>query len=139
MPLIREALNNGRSVRFHPKGTSMLPMLREGKDTVTLSPVPEKLRKFDLPLYQRDNGKYVLHRIIRAEDTYTMMGDNQFIPEPGIRHDQIIGVVTAFSRGQREYPVTYPAYRLYCGVWHASRPLRHLARRVINKLRRMLS
>lgn len=139
MPLIREALSRGQSVRFSPRGTSMLPMLREGVDTVTLSPPPEKLRKFDLPLYWRSSEKYILHRVIQAGETYTMMGDNQFVPEPGIRRDQIIALVTAFSRSGREIPVTNPAYRAYCALWHYSRPLRHFARRAINKLRRILS
>ena len=52
-PIIREQIASGKSVRISPKGVSMLPMIREGKDSVTLSPVPEKLRKYDLPFYQR--------------------------------------------------------------------------------------
>ena len=60
MPLIREELSAGKSVRFSPRGVSMLPMLRPGMDTVTISPPPEKLKKYDLPLYRRDNGKYII-------------------------------------------------------------------------------
>ena len=56
VPLFQEQLEMGRSVRFAPRGVSMLPMLRPGLDTVVLSPAPERLKKFDLPLYQRDNG-----------------------------------------------------------------------------------
>ena len=58
MPLIRERLAAGESVRFSPHGTSMLPMLKDGRDQVILSPLPEKLKKYDLPLYQRKNGQY---------------------------------------------------------------------------------
>ena len=71
MPLLREQLDVGQQVRFSPRGTSMLPMLRPGIDSVVLRPLPEKLKKYDLPLYQRKNGQYVLHRVICAEDTYT--------------------------------------------------------------------
>ena len=71
MPLFRQTLAEGRSVCFAPRGVSMLPMLRQGMDTVTISPIEGKLKKYDLPLYQRDNGKYVLHRVIRVADTYT--------------------------------------------------------------------
>ena len=78
MPLIKERLAAGQSVRFSPKGTSMLPMLRQGIDSVVLSPLPKRLGKYDLPLYQRDNGQFVLHRIVAAEDSYTCIGDNQF-------------------------------------------------------------
>ena len=56
MPLIRERLDAGQRVKFSPRGVSMLPMLRQGIDTVTLSPLPEKLKKYDLPLYRRTDG-----------------------------------------------------------------------------------
>jgi hypothetical protein len=138
MPLIREGLENGKKVRFSPKGTSMLPMLRQGVDSVVLSPVPEKLKKYDLPLYQRSSGQFVLHRIVDAGETYTCIGDNQFEPEPGLHHEQMLALVTAFTRGDRLIPVTAPGYRLYCRFWHYSRPARHLWRRGKAWLRRRL-
>ena len=138
MPLIREQLAAGRTVRFSPRGTSMLPMLRQGIDKVVLSPLPEKLKKYDLPLYQRENGQYVLHRVIHVGETYTCMGDNQFDPEPGLCHGQMIALVTAFTRGSKEIPVTAWHYRLYCCLWHCSRPLRRFCRRGIHFLRRHL-
>ena len=138
MPLMRESLAAGRSVRFYPRGVSMLPMLRQGVDSVRLSPITAPLRKYDIPFYQRDDGKYVLHRIIGAGPRYTCMGDNQFVPEPGLRQDQMIAVVTAFYRGDREIPVTAWGYRFYCRIWHYSRPLRHFLRRGKNWLRRHL-
>ena len=129
MPLIRESLAAGRSVRFSPRGVSMLPMLRQGRDTVRISPAPERLRKYDIPLYQRKNGQYVLHRVVKAGQTYTCAGDNQFVLEHGIAHDQVIGVVTAFCRDGREIPVDALGYRIYCRFWHGTRSLRRLWRR----------
>ena len=138
MPLIRESLQAGQSVRFLPQGTSMLPMIRQGRDSVVLSPISGELKKYDIPLYQRDNGKYVLHRIIHAGDCYTCMGDHQFRPEPGLRQDQMIAVVTAFYRGEKKYPVSHPGYRIYCRLWHYSRPLRRFWKRGMGWLRRKL-
>lgn len=138
IPLIRECLQAGKSVRFSPKGISMLPMLRQGVDSVVLSPVPEKLRRFDLPLYRRENGKIILHRIVEAGQTYTCMGDNQFTPERGVRADQMIGLVTAFYRGDTLHSVTEPGYRLYCRVWYHTRYLRQFARRCVRWLKRCL-
>lgn len=77
----------------------MLPMLRQGVDSVVLFPLPEKLKKYDLPLYQRDNGQYVLHRVVKSGASYTCIGDNQFDYETGLRHVQMIALVTAFYRG----------------------------------------
>lgn len=136
MPLFREQLEAGKTVKFSPRGISMLPMLRQGMDSVVLSPLPEKLCKYDLPLYRRDNGKYVLHRIVEVGETYTCVGDNQFEREENLRHDQMIAVVSAFTRGNREYSADHPGYRLYCRFWHHSRPLRHFWRRAKGWIKR---
>ena len=138
MPLIRESLDAGKNVRFNPRGISMLPMLRQGMDSVILSPLPQKLKKYDLPLYQRENGQFVLHRIVKAGETYTCVGDNQYILEHGVTHDQMIALVTAFTRGEREYSVTDWRYRLYCVLWHRIRPIYCFLRRAYRWLRRHL-
>lgn len=124
LPKMQEVLARGDMVRFMPNGTSMLPMLRQGVDSVTLSPVPKKLRKYDLPLYRRDNGQFVIHRIVKAGETYTCVGDGQFDLEHGLRRDQMIALVTSFSRGEKEISVTALRYRIYCRLWHWSRPIR---------------
>ena len=116
----------------------MLPMLRQGIDSVVLSPVPEKLKKYDLPLYQWDDGKYILHRIVAVGDSYTCIGDNQFVEETGVRQDQMIALVTGFYRKEKYHRVTEPGYLLYCRFWHYSRPIRHFVRRGIGWLRRKL-
>ncbi len=138
MPLIRERLVAGQSVRFYPRGVSMLPMLRQDIDSVVISPVAKRLRKYDIALYQRENGKYVLHRIIQAGETYTCIGDNQFDSELGVTHSQMLAVVTGFYRRERFWRVTNPGYRGYCFLWHNTRLLRKLYRRGMGWLRRKL-
>lgn len=136
MPLIKESLSLGRNITFTPRGISMLPMLRNGEDTVTLSPLPQALKKYDIILYKRDNGKYVLHRIIKTGDTYTCIGDNQFVKELGVESRQIVGVVTRFTRCGKEYSVTDFGYRLYCRFWHYSRFLRRCVRAIWRRVSR---
>lgn len=136
LPLIEEQLAAGKCVKFKPRGVSMLPMLRQGIDSVVLSPVPGKLKKYDLPLYRRKSGQFVLHRIVKAGETYTCIGDNQFDYEPGLKHEQMIGLVTSFYRGEKEIPVASFGYRVYCRVWHYSRPVRRFWRRGIGWLKR---
>ena len=139
LPLIQERLAAGKRVKFMPKGVSMMPMLRQGIDSVVLSPVPKKLKKYDLPLYRRKNGQFVLHRVVKVGQTYTCIGDNQFIYEPGLEHAQMVGVVTSFYRGKKEVPVTALSYRIYCRLWHIGRPLRRFWRRCKGWLKRHLS
>ena len=136
MPLIIERLAAGHNVKLSPQGISMLPMLRQGIDSVVFSPLPEKLKKYDLPLYRRKNGKYILHRIVKVGDTYTCIGDNQFEPEPGLEYDQMIALVTAFYRGDKPHSVNELGYKMYCRFWHYTRGLRHFWRRGIGWLRR---
>ena len=138
MPLIRQTLAEGRSIAIGPKGTSMLPLIRQGIDFVELSPLPGKLKKYDLPLYQRDSGQYVLHRIVKAGDTYTCIGDNQYDLEKGVRQDQLIALATAIYRGEKRIPVTAFSYRVYCRYWHWTRKIRFLWRRGKAFLRRKL-
>ncbi len=103
-PLLRSTLAKGGAFRFIPRGTSMLPTIVGGRDMVELSPLPERLRKFQIVLYKRDNGAFVLHRIVRIKgDTFTMRGDHQYVNEPGIRREQLLGIVTR---------VTTPAGRI---------------------------
>ena len=124
MPLIREQLERGKTVTFAPRGVSMLPLLRQGKDAVVLSPVESILNKNDIILYRRDNGRYILHRIVEVGPTYTCMGDNQTDPEYGVCRQQIIGVVSAVIRQNKRVEISKPAYRIYCAMLDVLRPMR---------------
>ena len=62
----------------------------------------------------------------------------KFVYEKGLRHEQMIAVVTEFYRGEKRHSVNEPGYKIYCRLWHWSRPLRHFWRRGINFLRRHL-
>lgn len=55
-------------------GRSMLPMLRNRRDTIVIRPAESArpgglLRRFDVALYRRPDGAYVLHRVIRVVQT----------------------------------------------------------------------
>lgn len=135
MPLIREQLATGQKVRFVPHGNSMWPMLRSGRDTVELSVLPQRLEKYDLVLYQRADGSYLLHRIIRVEaHGCTCVGDRQLRYEHGVQREQMIALVTAFCRDGHWRSIRHPVYRLYCRLWPACR----FARRCQRKLQRLI-
>ena len=134
MPHIRQTLAEGRAIAIGPKGTSMRPLIRQGIDFVELSPLPEKLKKYDIPLYQRPDGQYVLHRIVRVGDTYTCIGDNQFKKETGVEHGWMIARVSAVYREKKRVPVTAFSYKVYCRLWHWSRPVRGLMWRAKSRI-----
>ena len=114
-PVIAQVLEENGEVSFKTHGISMHPMLANGRDTVTLKKVSGRLKKYDLPFYRRDNGQFVLHRIVGINsDGYITRGDNQYVNEYGVRDDQIIGVVVSFVRKGKEHKVTDFSYKLYC-------------------------
>lgn len=138
MPLVAERLAAGGKVRYLPfRGVSMMPMLRQGKDSVELSPLPEKLKKYDLPVYRRKDGQYVMHRVVDVKDDhYICLGDNTLVFETIYPH-QMIGVVSAFKRGDKRIEVDNWGYQLYCRLWRPTRPLRiciYQMKRVAKKL-----
>lgn len=137
LPLIKESLSAGQKVKFIPYGTSMLPMIRQGVDSVTLAPAPERLKKYDIPLYIRDDGSFVLHRVVKVGESYTCVGDNQFIFEKGIEKDQIVAVLVEFERDGKIHTVSESGYKLYCRFWHFSRPIRRLWRRTMGMARKV--
>ena len=117
-------------------GGSMTPFLIPGRDTVYLSRLERPARRGDILLYLRDNGQYILHRVWRAEKdgTLTIVGDGQIALERGVRHDQIIAVVTAVVRkGQRMAPGDF-WWEFFEKVWIRMVPLRGLVRRLYDRI-----
>ena len=102
IPLIHGVIESGGEFRLYPRGTSMLPLLRQGVDSVALI-TPPKLRRGDILLYQRANGQYVLHRLmrIRHDGSLLFSGDNHMTVERGITKNDIIAAVTAVYRGEK--------------------------------------
>ena len=139
LPLLRERLSMGQSVRYLPfRGVSMLPMLRQGKDAVELSPLPKRLKKYDLPVYQYPSGKVVMHRVVDVrEDYYICLGDNTYEYET-IYPDQMIALVSAFKRGDKVISVENYGYRIYARLWVASFPLRKFLKKGKRWLKRIL-
>ena len=100
--LICESLKCGQDVIFSPRGASMLPTIKEGRDKVTLSPAPEKLKRGDIAFYKRENGQFVLHRVVRARGDYVFCGDSQFSLERGIKKEQIIAICSHINRDGKD-------------------------------------
>ena len=127
-PMIQKAFDNGEDFNLITAGTSMLPMLRDREDTVVLSQKKGKLKKYDLPLYKRADGSFVLHRIVgKGKDGYKMSGDNHPMIEYPVTDDQIIAVVSAYIRDGKRISIDSLGYKIYCR-WHCNikKPLRKL-------------
>lgn len=97
-PLIAESIRDGGQFILFPRGTSMNPSIYEGKDCVVLVETKEPQR-FDIVLYKRKSGQYVLHRIMKIKNgKYIMCGDNQFLFEKYIEREQILATVNEIRK-----------------------------------------
>ena len=114
-------------------GVSMLPLLRQNKDTVIIEPMTAPAKKYDVVLFRRD-GQLVLHRIIAIKNGICLIrGDNT----PGIdrvEETQLLGKMTQFTRGGKQYSTDQLTYKLYSRLLTALFPLRQLFLRIKRRL-----
>ena len=93
-------------------GVSMLPMLKNRRDTIVVSKKTERLQPLDVALYKRGNA-YVLHRVLRVTDTgYIIRGDNCYADE-NVPEAAVIGVLTEFFRKGKHYTCDNKKYLNY--------------------------
>ena len=120
-----EVLSKTGKLVYSNKGVSMMPLIRQGRDLIIIEPAPKgRLNRYDAPLFKRDNGEYVLHRVLKVKkDGYIMCGDHQWVKEY-VSDDQIIGVLTAVVRDGKEISVNSKLYKLYVHIWCDLYPLR---------------
>lgn len=116
--LIREVLASGGEFRLYPHGTSMLPLLRQGIDSVALRAMDRPPQKNDILFYQRRDGSYILHRVKEVTpEGLILWGDNHTMLEYGLTEDQIIGYAARIFRGEDEVNCQSLTYRAYLWLW----------------------
>lgn len=123
------------------EGDSMHPMLVEGRDTVIISTPSFPLKKYDVPVYRRDDH-YTMHRIVKVtKKGYIICGDNRTFLERDITDGDIVGVLTGFYQDGKLISCTDEEYLRYARRICRSLPLRRakaIAKRIVRKLKKML-
>lgn len=118
------------SVTICLEGESMRPLIRKGKDPVTIVPLSRELRKGDVVLFTLGKGRYVVHRVWKLKPGWVQtFGDNCWNPEPWFPQEQVLGQVVKFSRNGKTCRLDTPAARAWGRCWLALWPLRRLYRR----------
>ncbi len=132
-----EIIQRDGKLIYTNKGDSMMPLIKEGRDLLVIEKVSGKLKKFDVPLYRRDSGQYVLHRIVKVrQNDYVICGDNRIHFEYGITDRHIIGVLTAVIRNGKELSVKSTKYKLYVYLWYVLFPVRFAVIKTRNLFRK---
>ena len=127
-PIFRAVLESGGVFTLQPRGSSMLPTIVPGRDSVSIVQPTEEILLHDILLYQRKDGSFVLHRVARIErdGSFTMCGDNQSVLERGILLQDVVGVVTAIHRPSGDLTRGSEAFLAPARRRARSRPLRYL-------------
>ena len=113
---VLEMIRDGGSYPVRGSGFSMQPFIDEKDVLIVTSVEGRKIRVGDILLYERDNGKYVFHRVYKVDrdGTFSFAGDNQYRAEKGIRKEQLRAYVEKIIRNGRE---------IDCAKWSVRIPM----------------
>ncbi|CAK7059955.1 MAG: hypothetical protein DELT_01388 [Desulfovibrio sp.] len=124
---LAQELEHRGSVVSMIEGTSMLPLLRNGLDAVSIRRISGPPKRGEVVLYRRGNGVFVLHRVVgRNEAGYILRGDNESGLETGVREEDILGVLEGFFRKEHYISCDSLLYRAFSKLWPALYPVRLL-------------
>lgn len=126
-----QELERKGNITYTCRGVSMLPLLRQQRDLFTITKKQGRCKKYDVALYKRSDGAYVLHRIVKVlPDGYVFLGDNCLNKEYGITDQQVLGVMTSFVRDGKEYVTDAKGCLFYAKVWYMLYPFRRCCKRL---------
>lgn len=138
---IEQELERHGRVLIQTVGVSMEPLLHNRKSTVVIERAPEKLRKYDVVLYKRPSGEYVLHRVVKfRQEEYLICGDNGLEREP-VSREMVIGIMIGFYPENDDLFISIgdEKYRKYVRNWekcYIIRWMKALPGRIHRKLTR---
>lgn len=133
-PIIYDIVSGGGSVRLDVKGNSMMPLIRDEKDAVLLKKA-DNIQLYDVVLFKKDDGRIALHRIVEiTDDTYTIIGDNQYRFDRNIEKDWLIAKAVEIQRGKRR--IGLKSIRKFGAFWYSTYPIRNFTRRGFRWIKR---
>lgn len=124
LPEIGRMVADGMTVTLRGKGNSMLPFIVSGRDSVVLSRA-DSLDKGDIVLARINDGRYVLHRIIRMDgDNIVLMGDGNLKGTEQCTASDILAKAIKIIRNGCYIDTDNLSERRKAIIWRKLRPLR---------------
>ena len=126
--ILQEAIrlvNDGVSVTLPVNGQSMLPFIIGGRESVILQK-PVELKVGDVVLAWVDDGRYVVHRIIRISgDEVTLMGDGNLAGTEHCKLTDVKAKATHVVDAKEHQHYLYTPWRCRATkMWWRLRPIR---------------
>lgn len=135
-PVIKETLLSGGTVELPVTGTSMFPLLKAGRDTVIIK-ADSKYNIGDIIFYRRDDGHFVLHRIVGADKNgFILCGDNQTVTEKNVTEKHIIAKAVELHRNGKIISADDPKYMRKVELWIKALPHRKIPLIIMRKLKK---
>ena len=135
-PLIQEKLESGGDVVFTVTGSSMLPFMKDGKTLVTIKQIDKKLKKHDIVFY-KNNGKFILHRILKITSNYIITCGDGLTKLEYIKESDIFAKVVKFQNGHVLTDVKNIFYRFKVNIWLLLRPFRRYLLFILRKIKKL--
>ena len=124
IPAIEKLIEEGQEVIFKPKGVSMLPFIRGGRDSVLLRKA-DGLKVGDIALAEISEGRYVLHRIETIEDEMiVLMGDGNLVGRERCRKEDVIAIAVKIIKENKEIDCQSPRHMRRAEIWKKLLPVR---------------
>ena len=99
---VLERLDEGLTATIPVKGYSMLPFIRGGKDLVVLEKAEGEIKRDDIVLF-RIGGRYIMHRVLKADDGYfDIQGDGVWLGHEHPTREQILAKATTILRAGKK-------------------------------------
>jgi len=139
-PLFLDILNSGSRVKLTITGNSMYPLLRTSIDSVIIKK-KSTISKYDIILYKRENGEYILHRVvgIKEDGAMVLAGDFETVTEYPVYPKQVIATVESIFRKGKHISCNNPLYKIYSFLWVLFMPNRFIIVKILKGLRSALS
>lgn len=130
---IKESLKSDASVPLTVTGSSMMPLLKPQRDIVWLERCDvQQIKKGDILLFERENGKPVLHRAIKIRNDVLIMNGDALSWTEQIKKTQVIACVKKFERNKKMFTCNSKRVKLWDTLWSVTRPVRTIIRRVLS-------
>lgn len=134
-PTAETVLATGETLYISPKGNSMLPLIKAGRDTVYINGTTfENVKRGDIVLYRNEHRLLVLHRLIKKTPTaFYTVGDNQLISAGPYYRETLLGKMIGMERKGKYLDSRQTSMRLYGKLWMLRRRLLLIVRGIVKR------
>lgn len=134
---IKSMLETYGAVTVKPKGRSMLPFLKENRDTVIIKKPCGRIKKYDIVMYMHEDV-LVLHRVIKNGNGFSVIcGDNSQVTE-NVNNNDIIGVAVQISNDKHEICTDGFFIKIPIVFWYGFgiKKLMFVCKKILRKIRK---